>query len=207
MNEPNERTREGIFSQAVGDYLTCFEGLIAQIDIKAVVRVAELLRSARDRAGTIYIAGNGGSSATAAHLANDLGKATKRSGRAPIKVLCLSDNVPWLTALANDEGYERVFVGQLENFAGPTDVLIAISASGNSPNLVAAVDYARSQRSRTVGVLGFDGGVLKNRVDEYLLLESKIGDYGPVETGHSLLCDLLTTCLIHDRSDLETARE
>jgi D-sedoheptulose 7-phosphate isomerase len=180
----------------VRDYLSGFRQLLDRIDLDAVARVVERLRTARDSGATIYIAGNGGSAATATHLANDLGKAAKRSGRPPIRVLSLSDNISWFTALANDEGYERVFSGQLENFAKPGDVLIVISASGNSRNLVSAVDYARSQEVVTVGVLGFDGGTLKQRVDECLWLESEIGLYGPVETGHSLICDLLTTCLM-----------
>lgn len=181
------------------DYLATFRRLVAAIDLDAVARVVEILRTARDRQATIYIAGNGGSAATATHFANDLGKATRQNGCRPIRVLSLSDNVSWFTALANDEGYRRVFTGQLENFARPGDVLIVISASGNSENLVDAVDFARGQGVKTVGVLGFDGGALKDRVDEALWLESEIGAYGPVETGHSLVCDLLTTCLMKDR--------
>lgn len=181
------------------NYLRIFQDLLAQIDVAAVARVADRLREARDRGATIYIAGNGGSAATATHLVNDLGKATKRSGCPPMRVMCLSDNVSWLTALANDEGYERVFTGQLENFAQRGDVLIAISASGNSPNLVGAVAFARAHGLITIGILGFDGGILRQRVDEALWLESEKGLYGPVESGHTVLCDLLTTCLANDR--------
>jgi len=185
--------------QIARDYLADFERLLATIDLDAVARAVECLRAARDGGARIFVAGNGGSAATAAHLVNDLGKATKRSGRPPLRAMCLSDNVSWLTALANDEGYKRVFTGQLENFAEPDDVLIVISASGNSPNLVDAVAYARSHRLHSIALLGFDGGALKDQVDECLWLPSEIGAYGPVETGHSLLCDLLTTCLIADR--------
>lgn len=179
-------------------HLAAFRALIDQVDLDVVTDAVERLRVARDDGAMIFIAGNGGSAATATHLANDLGKATKRSGRPPLRVMCLSDNVSWLTALANDEGFERVFSGQMENFARPGDVLIVISASGNSPNLVAAVDYAAEHGMVTVGLLGFDGGVLKDRVDEALWLESEIGAYGIVESAHSLLCDVITTCLIHD---------
>ncbi len=187
------------------DYLTKFHQLLEHVDIDAVGNVVELLRVARDRGSTIYVAGNGGSAATATHLVNDLGKATKRPGRRSLRVMCLSDNVSWLTALANDEGYERVFAGQLENFAEEGDVLIVISASGNSPNLVSAVDFARSRNLVTVGLLGFDGGVLRDRVDKCLWLESEIGAYGPVESGHSVLCDIITTCLIKDNTSTEGA--
>ena len=192
----SESTRE-----IARDYLSGFQQLLGRIDLDAVARAVERLRTARDNGATIYIAGNGGSAATATHFANDLGKAAKRSGRRPIRVISLSDNISWFTALANDEGYERVFTGQLENFSRPGDVLIVISASGNSRNLVDAVDYASSHELVSVGLLGFDGGILKERVDECLWLESEVGIYGPVETGHSLLCDILTTCLMRDVPD------
>jgi D-sedoheptulose 7-phosphate isomerase len=179
-------------------YLDEFQQLLAQVDVDALARIVGLLRLARDDGATIYIAGNGGSAATASHWANDLGKATKSAGRGLIRVMCLSDNTPWLTALANDEGYERVFAGQLENFAGPDDVLIVISASGNSPNLVRAVELANERGLATIALLGFDGGILKDRVREYVWLRTEHGAYGLVESGHSVLCDIVTTCLMED---------
>jgi len=189
----------------IARYLGDLRQLLEQIDAAALERTVEHLRQARERGATIYLAGNGGSAATATHVANDLGKATRRSGRRPMRVLSLSDNVSWLTALANDEGYERVFAGQLDNFADPGDVLIVISASGNSPNLVRAVELARTRGVVSVGVLGFDGGRLKEMVDEPLWLRSEIGLYGPVESAHAVLLDIVTACLIEDRSaDPET---
>jgi len=180
-------------------YLRDFERLIAAVDVAAVAGVVARLASARDGGGTIFVAGNGGSAATASHWANDLGKATKCAGRSAIRVMCLSDNTPWLTALANDEGYERVFSGQLENFAAPGDVLTVLSASGSSPNLVQAVALASQRGLTTIGLLGFDGGVLKGLVDEYLWLPTPVGAYGLVESGHAMLCDIVTTCLMEDR--------
>jgi D-sedoheptulose 7-phosphate isomerase len=180
------------------EYLREFESVLGQVDLDAIERVVEHLRTARDADGTVYVAGNGGSAATASHLANDLGKGTKASGRAFVRVMCLSDNVAWLTALANDEGYDRVFSGQLENFAGPGDVFMAISASGNSQNLIEAADLARRRGVVAVALLGFDGGILKHRVDEYLWLPTEPGQYGLVETAHSVLCDILSTCLMKD---------
>jgi D-sedoheptulose 7-phosphate isomerase len=180
-------------------YLREFSQLMMRVDLEAVVRIVTLLRAARDEDATIYIAGNGGSAATASHWANDLGKATKCAGRGWIRVMCLSDNTPWLTALANDEGYDRVFAGQLENFACPGDVFIVISASGNSPNLVQAVDLANERGMVTIALLGFDGGILKDRVRERLWLATEQGAYGLVESGHSVLCDVVTTCLMEDR--------
>ncbi len=181
------------------DYLARFQALMDAVDVDALVRVVDHLRRVRDEDGTVYVAGNGGSAATASHWANDLGKATKAAGRAYMRVMCLSDNVSWLTALANDEGYERVFSGQLENFASPGDVLVVISASGNSTNLVNAVDLARDRGADTVALVGFDGGVLRELADEYLWLPTEVGEYGIVESGHSVLCDILTTALMTDR--------
>ena len=173
--------------------------LLGQLDLRAIERVFVRLGKARDSGATIYLAGNGGSSATASHFTNDLAKAAKRSDRLPIKAICLSDNTPWLTALANDEGYERVFAGQLENFARTGDVLVVISASGNSPNLVRAVELARSRGVITVGFLGFDGGVLKGLVDECVWIETEQGAYEIVEDSHSALCHMLVRCLTEDR--------
>jgi D-sedoheptulose 7-phosphate isomerase len=165
------------------------------LDQKAVGRIFQRLISAREADSTIYVAGNGGSAAIASHWVNDLGKATKVAGHKPIRVMSLVDNVSWLTALANDEGYDRVFAGQLENFARPGDVLIVISSSGNSTNLIRAVELARSRAMLTIGFLGFDGGELLKRVDDYVLLQTEKGAYGLVEPGHDLLCHLLTKCL------------
>lgn len=185
-------------------FLRDFERLLQEVNVDAVDRVYQILRGARDRGATVYIAGNGGSAATAAHWVNDLGKGAKESNRAPLRVMSLSDNVSWLTALANDEGYERVFAGQLENFAKPRDVLVVLSASGNSANLLRAVELARARKLVTIGFLGFDGGALKGMVDEVLLLPTRKGAYGLVESGHDLLCHVLTACLAADRAEAET---
>jgi D-sedoheptulose 7-phosphate isomerase len=186
-------------------YLARFSALIDCIDLGALQRVVEHLRRARDTRATIFMAGNGGSAATASHWVNDLGKATKRSGRNPFRVMCLSDNGSWLTALGNDEGYESVFAGQLDNFAEAGDVLMVISASGNSPNLLRAVELANSRQLVTVALLGFDGGALLSMVTEALWLPSQKGEYGLVETGHSLVADIVTSCLIADRPEGTTA--
>jgi D-sedoheptulose 7-phosphate isomerase len=182
------------------DYLQSFMLLLDRIDLQVVERIVQCLENARDNGATIYVAGNGGSAATASHWVNDLGKATKVGGLTPMRVMSLSDNISWLTALANDEGYDRVFTGQLENFARPGDLLVVISASGNSPNLVRAVEFACSRGVVTIGLLGFDGGILKSMLHETLLLPTDRGAYGLVESGHALLCHVLTTCLTQSES-------
>lgn len=184
--------------RVVADYLTTFRAVLDRLDIAALTEAIRLLHRARETGATVFIAGNGGSAAIATHLVNDLGKATKRGSNKPMRVMCLSDNSSWLTALANDEGYERVFTGQLENFARPGDVLFVISSSGNSPNVVAAVELARSRGMSSIGMTGFDGGRVKSAVDVSLWLESAPGMYGPVETAHALVCDLINTCLMEE---------
>jgi D-sedoheptulose 7-phosphate isomerase len=163
------------------------------------MRIVDRLRVARDTGATVFTAGNGGSAATASHWVNDLGKATRRSGRRPFRVIGLADNISWFSALANDEGYERVFAGQLENLARPDDVLAVISASGNSPNLIRAVDHARDIGMTSIALLGFDGGQLLRRVDEAFWVPTPYGAYGLVESIHSVACDIVTSCLIDDR--------
>lgn len=186
-------------SDVAASHLATLQTFLNAIDLGQVSSVTEILRQARDRNATIFIAGNGGSAATASHWVNDLGKATKRSGRAPIRVMSLSDNVSWLSALANDEGYDRAFSGQLENFARRDDVLIVISASGNSPNLVKAVQTATEHGMVTVGLIGFDGGALKGLLDKYVLIASAKGAYELVEDAHSAVCHAVTRSLIEDR--------
>lgn len=196
MNHTNGAAR-----QLAAEFIHEFLELLSRIDLDEIERVFHVLRTARDQGAMIYLAGNGGSASTASHWANDLGKATKASERSPIRVISLTDNVSWLTALANDEGFERGIAGQLENFARPGDVLAVISASGNSPNLVRAVEMAHARGVVTVGLLGFDGGVLKTMVDASLLLPSRKGAYGLVESGHALLCHILSACLAADRAE------
>jgi D-sedoheptulose 7-phosphate isomerase len=193
--------------QLAADYLQAFKMLLHRVDLDAMDRVVQCLRRAREQGSMIYAAGNGGSAATASHWVNDLGKATKRHGLAPMRVMSLCDNVSWLTALANDEGYERAFSGQLENFAQPGDVLVVISASGNSPNLLRAVELAKPLGVVTLGFLGFDGGALKGMVDDYLWLPTAKGEYGLVEGTHAMLCHILTMCLAEDRPAMANGRQ
>jgi D-sedoheptulose 7-phosphate isomerase len=187
------------FDDSTAAYLSDVRDGLARIEVSSIQRVIEVLRRARDKRSQVFIAGNGGSAATASHWVNDLGKATKRSGRLPLRVVGLADNTPWLTALANDEGYERVFAGQLENFAEPGDVLIVISASGNSPNLVEAVKLAVERGMTTVALLGFDGGKLKSLVQELVFIPSERGQYELVEDVHSVVCHAVTRALVADR--------
>jgi D-sedoheptulose 7-phosphate isomerase len=187
-------------------HLRALEALLQGVDLDAVERVVNRLRLARDGGATIYVAGNGGSASTASHWVNDLCKATRGSGQPPVRALSLSDNASWVTALANDEGYERIFAGQLENFARHGDLLVVISASGNSPNLVEAVEVAHERDLATIGLLGFDGGTLMDKVTDCLWLPTEAGAYEVVESGHAVLCHVLSLCLAQDLAGTANGR-
>ena len=116
-----------------------------------------------------------------------------------MRALSLTDNASWFTAVANDEGFDRVFAAQLENLARQGDVLVLISASGRSANLIRALETAASRGLVTIALVGFDGGVLLDAVDECLWVRTQPNEYGLVETAHVVACDIVTTFLIDDR--------
>jgi len=190
-----DESRIAALRQLATSHVADVTDALGSLDRAALERIVARLDAARRRGATIYVAGNGGSAATASHWVNDLGKATRQAGVARMRVMSLTDSVPWMTALANDEGYDCVFAEQLENFAQPGDLLVLISCSGNSPNLVAAVDCARAHGVETVALLGFDGGALKDRVDEHLLVPSARGAYELVEDVHGVVCHICTRAL------------
>jgi len=130
-----------------------------------IARTVGILTQARIEGKRIFVMGNGGSAAMASHFACDLGKGTVQEGKTRFKVISLNDNVPLLTAYANDFGYETVFAEPLASLAEPGDVAIAISSSGNSPNVLRAMDVARERGLKTIGITGFEGGKLKEKVD------------------------------------------
>lgn len=176
-------------------YLDCLKNLLDQIDSGALGQVVSALNDARVRGASVYILGNGGSAATASHLANDLGKATKKHGRGAVRVVSLADNSAWITALANDEGYSRAFSGQLDSLLRSGDIVIGISASGNSENMLVAMELAKARGATTIGLLGFDGGALLKMVDMSIHIATESGYYGPVEDVHLALGHLITLCL------------
>ena len=136
---------------------------------------------------TIYIAGNGGSAALANHFATDLTH-TLRSLHIKTKCLSLSSNSSTITAIANDIGSEHIFSSQLEYFVEPGDLLICISSSGNSPNILNAIKIAKNNSCETLGILGFDGGFAKELCNQSILVLSQVGEYALVEDVHSFIC-------------------
>jgi D-sedoheptulose 7-phosphate isomerase len=160
-------------------------GALSRIPADGVHAIVEAILHAHARGGHVYVLGNGGSAATASHLACDLSKATATSRRRGLRVTALNDSAALLTAWANDTAYERVFAEPLRTLLDPGDVVIAISASGNSGNVLEAVAVARSLGAVTVALTGFGGGRLLGAVDLALVADSS--DYGVVEDCHLVL--------------------
>ena len=185
-SSPVEYARE--YSRNLAAYLDL-------MDWQAVAAVIECFWTARAEGRTIYFVGNGGSAATASHFANDLVKGTCVEGRPGFRSVSLTDNVPLMTALANDDGYETVFTGQMRDLFNKGDVLVAISVSGNSPNVVAAAKLAKERGGKTVGFVGVAGGALRQLCDIVVHVRSEKGEYGPVEDVHMVLDHLIMSYL------------
>jgi D-sedoheptulose 7-phosphate isomerase len=171
-------------------YLDYLAEVLHKLDENEIARfVTELLRT-RDCGSRIYFFGNGGSAATASHFVNDIAIGS-RSWERPFRAVSLSDNHAVLTSIANDFGYERVFVQQLQGHLHPDDLVVAISVSGNSPNVLAAVEYARSCGVRVAALTGFDGGRLRELADVVVHVPTNAGEYGPAEDAHLVVDHLV----------------
>lgn len=181
-------------SEFAKQYVRDLQAVLDRLPFEALDRVLALIEDAYAGGQQIFVIGNGGSAATASHMMNDLCKGTLgHKGDAPWKrfrVISLSDNVPLLTAWANDTGYNHIFSEPLRNLAHRGDLLIVFSASGNSPNCIAAVEAAKQLGVRTIGLTGFDGGKLAKLADVALVVPSN--DYGPVEDVHMVLDHIIT---------------
>lgn len=180
------------FAKAYLDYL---QTVLKRIDTKEIGRFIETLLDARKRGATIFFIGNGGSAATASHFANDLSVGTNDYDQ-PFRAVSLTDNVPIITAIGNDFGYEDIFVRQLRILGKKGDVLVGISASGNSPNLLKAFDYARSAGIRIVAITAFDGGKMKGLADQGIHVPTDPKEYGPAEDAHMVLDHLVGAYLM-----------
>lgn len=191
MNRIDElyRDRPDAASFARG-YLAYLAEILAVIDVDAVAAFVGELLEARERDARIFFLGNGGSAGTASHFVNDLAIGTKSRGK-PFRALSLTDNVAVLTAIGNDSGYDQIFVQQLRTLLHPGDLVVAISVSGNSPNVLAAVEHANASGARTIGLTGFDGGALRELAHLNVHVPTKPGEYGPAEDVHMIFDHLV----------------
>lgn len=172
-------------------YFGRLKGLIDSIPLGMVENIGDILFQAYRHNKQVFVVGNGGSAATASHIACDLSKNTIGPHRPRFRVLSLNDNMPLFSALANDVGYDNVFSEQLVNLVRPGDVLLTLSGSGVSPNVVEAMRYARSRSATVIAFLGFEGGAAAPLADAHITVPSD--DYGLIEDVHLMLGHVLTT--------------
>ena len=172
-------------------YLNKLKQLIDQFDVEAVKDIINVIAKTAESSSRIYVIGNGGSSATASHMVNDLGTGLRRRDVINLDIISLADNTPVGTAIANDIGYENIFYMQLKGLIKKDDVLIALSCSGNSPNIIKAVKYAKTIGSTIVGCTGFNGGALLKLADISFHVNTPDGEYGLVEDMHVILDHLV----------------
>jgi D-sedoheptulose 7-phosphate isomerase len=180
----------------VETYLTEMEAVVRAISRADVRAVVDALFAAWERGATTFIVGNGGSAATASHMMNDLNKFTCVEGLPRFRAIALTDNVPLMTAIGNDLDYASVFAEPLRNLVRPGDVLVAISGSGNSPNIVAAVSAGRAAGALTIGLCGSPGGKLALEADLRVVIPSD--RIGQQEDGHLILNHAIA-CALRDR--------
>jgi D-sedoheptulose 7-phosphate isomerase len=171
----------------VADYLTRLKFILDNIDANVISDIVNALEQTIINKSRIYIIGNGGSSATASHMVNDLGAGLRRRDIVNFDVLSLGDNSPVVTAIANDIGYKNIFFMQMKGLINPSDVVIAISCSGDSPNIIKAVDYAQDMGCKIIGITGFNGGYLKAMSDISFHVDVSKNEYGLVEDTHMIL--------------------
>jgi D-sedoheptulose 7-phosphate isomerase len=162
---------------------------IHQIPLDKVETAIEWFGQARDEGRMIFVCGNGGSAASASHFTCDMVKGASYQREAKFKILALTDMMPTMTAYANDVGYDAVFLEPLRNFARPGDLFMAISGSGNSPNVVKAMEYARGLGCRTIAMTGRDGGALGPLAD--LNIHVQVPHMGRIEDAHMIVCHMI----------------
>lgn len=171
------------------EYLDRHRAVIASIPTDRVAQIAELLRTCWEEDRQLFVFGNGGSAANASHFITDLGKgASDKLGRR-FRCLSLNDNTAWLTALGNDYSYDDVFSGQLQNYARPGDLVLTMSVSGSSPNLVKAVRWANDHDLTTIALVGGKRGQLADLAHEVIVIDDT--HYGRVEDAHMTICHML----------------
>ncbi|MGA2658071.1 MAG: SIS domain-containing protein [Verrucomicrobiota bacterium] len=175
--------------QWIEDYIKAQKAALDSIPPGAVAALIEMLRGALLEDRQVFVFGNGGSAANASHFATDLGKGASDKLNRRFRILSLNDNVSWMTALANDYAYEDVFAGQLQNYARAGDVALGLSVSGNSPNCVKALEWARKNRLQTIALVGAKRGRMAEIAEQVIVINDT--HYGRVEDAQMGVCHLL----------------
>ena len=182
-------------SEYAKSYLDYLYQVISSISLSEIEDFVKVLLEARERGSNIFFIGNGGSAATASHFANDISIGSREFDK-PFRVISLCDNHAVITAIANDDGFEQIFSQQLRVLLKKQDVVVSISASGNSPNLIHAINTAKTMNAISVGISAFDGGKMKDIVDFSIHVPTKKGEYGPAEDAHMVLDHLISNYLM-----------
>jgi D-sedoheptulose 7-phosphate isomerase len=172
-----------------GLYLAELQKTIETVDLALVSQAIQWFTEARDAGKRIFVCGNGGSAATASHLATDIVKGASYGRTSRFRILALTDSLPTLTAYANDVNYDCVFLEQLRNFAEPEDLVVGISGSGNSPNVLRAIEYGNSVGCRTLALTGRDGGKLGPLAQ--LNIQVREPHMGRIEDAHMIVCHMI----------------
>ena len=189
--------------EQIKNYIIGLQKTMDQLPHQLIAEVIDELHDARLKGNQVFIMGNGGSASTASHFVCDLAKNTRKEGLPHFRVIGLTDNMAIFSAYANDEGYENVFSQQLANLVKPGDVIIGISASGNSKNVLNAIEEAQKHKVKTIAFTSFDGGVLGQMVDINIHVKSNIIEY--VEDIHLMLEHMIVKT-IKDQVQLEARR-
>ena len=180
----------------VGQYFDNVRAGIGKIDQESVHSVARLLLEAYDEERMVFIFGNGGSAANASHFCGDMLKGASYGRQKGFRMVCLADNVPAVMAIANDISYDAVFVAQLQYLMRPGDLVIGISGSGNSPNVLKAIEFAKKHGAKTVGLCGFKGGKLNSLAEHSILVP--VDDMEVVEDAHLAILHCLKRTIMQE---------
>ncbi|HTL55611.1 MAG TPA: SIS domain-containing protein [Candidatus Limnocylindrales bacterium] len=186
--------------QWISEYVRAQKAAHDSIPIEAVARLIDELRSALKEDRQIFVFGNGGSAANASHFATDLGKGASDKVGKRFRVISLNDNVSWITAIANDYAYEDIFVRQLENYAHPGDVALSLSVSGNSPNCVKALSWAKEHGLKTIALVGAKRGRMGEIAEQVLVIQDT--HYGRVEDAQMGICHLLCYAFMENAGEM-----
>lgn len=181
-------------NEYVTTYIQQQRAALESIPVDKVAQVIQLFKKALKDDHQIFVFGNGGSGTNASHFVTDLGKSASDNTFRRFRCLSLSDNVSWITAIGNDYAYEDVFLRQLQNYARPGDVVLVMSVSGSSPNIVKAVEWCKANNVHTIALIGGKRGVLAELADDVLLIEST--HYGRVEDCHMHICHMICYAFI-----------
>jgi len=187
----------------ISQYLKAHKEVLDTISLNQVEELIQILLAAWKEDRKIFVCGNGGSGANASHFVTDLGKGASDALPKPFRCLSLNDNTPWLTALGNDYHFDEVFSRQLNNFADPGDILLTMSVSGNSPNLVAAVELGKKIGLHTVALVGGKRGKLAELADLVIAVDST--HYGRVEDAHMGICHIICYAFMEQAVEMITA--